>query len=175
MKTYTIYEDGKYRIGLSAEDAAHELLTYDGYEYQIRPAEDGEGWELWISSASRNSTAWKGINGKSVIFNLEDDEAKARQEIFERVIWTGMWNNEYVTCYPDDVAHEMRRESVTEEVLAEAEIDDDGPNAEDRRKHVDEVVCGAYHHEFTDAEWINEAIKLLLATSPKRKQQAGLK
>lgn len=166
-RTYTIFNHGNYQVGLSSDDAASDLLAYDGYQYEIRTAEDGAGWELWVSSASRNSTSWKGVDRKSVIFSLEDDEAEARQEIFDDVILSGNWERGELTCSDDETTYNTRRDSVTEEILAEAEIDDDDHNAEDRRKHVDDIVGSAYHHEFTNAEWINEAIKLLVGDSAK--------
>ena len=77
---------------LTAEQAAIELLTYDGHGYEIE-LNDGY-WTLYVSSGSRNSTCGLGEYRES-IFSTEDEEEKARAEIFEEVIAeSGSW-------YPD--------------------------------------------------------------------------
>lgn len=84
---YTVIDQNGSVIdsSLTAVEAMGVILTDDGHEWDIRAEEDGEGFRLWVSSHSRNSTAWNGI-GKSVIYSLEMDREKAKQEIAERVI-----------------------------------------------------------------------------------------
>jgi hypothetical protein len=36
--------------GLTEAEAAHEILTHDSAQYEIRADEDGEGWVLWSKS-----------------------------------------------------------------------------------------------------------------------------
>lgn len=76
----------------SLEDAAVEKLTHDGHEYDIRPAEDNGGWELWGSQFSHNSPAGGRPLVKTMIYSLSADEAAARLEIFQKVAdsdWRG--------------------------------------------------------------------------------------
>ena len=57
MSTYTVYradDCDDFTAGLSLRDAAHELLTADGSDYEIRQDEDGDAC-LWISDGSANS------------------------------------------------------------------------------------------------------------------------
>lgn len=74
---------------LTAEQAAIELLTYDGYGYEIE-LNDGY-WTLYVSSGSRNSTCGLGEFRESIC-SLSSDEETARAEIFEEVIAeSGSW------------------------------------------------------------------------------------
>jgi hypothetical protein len=58
MTTYTVFSVNNSASiagqGLTLEQAAHTLLTSDGYEYEIR--EEDRLFVLWISDGSRNST-----------------------------------------------------------------------------------------------------------------------
>lgn len=86
--TYTVLDSTSGDVianGLTAVEAMQEILADDGHKYEIRPEADGDGFRLWVSSFSRNSTAWNGLT-KSVIFSLAADEATAEQEIAEAVI-----------------------------------------------------------------------------------------
>ncbi len=40
--------------GLTETEAAHEILTHDGEQYEIRADEDGEGWVLWTRHQTAN-------------------------------------------------------------------------------------------------------------------------
>jgi topoisomerase IA-like protein len=99
MKNETLYlithddiNNSVIGTNLTTEQAAIELLTYDGYGYEIE-LKDGF-WTLYVSSGSRNSTLGLGAYRES-IFSTEDEEEKARAEIFEEVISeAGSW-------YPD--------------------------------------------------------------------------
>jgi len=96
MKSETLYvithddiSDSVLGTNLTAEQAAIELLTYDGYGYEIE-LNDGF-WTLYVSSGSRNSTRGLGEYRES-IFSTEDEEEKARVDIFEEVIaHAGSW------------------------------------------------------------------------------------
>ena len=71
---------------LSATDAMAEILLHDGHDYDIRRADDGEGFELWITRYSRNSPAGGGEMVKSLIYSLNSNETMARDEIARKVI-----------------------------------------------------------------------------------------
>ena len=88
MTTYTVFDaedSGIARRGLSLLDAMDEMLTYDGYEYEIRS--DAPGWGLWHSQGSRNSPRGLGqmvrCNGTYV---LASDARDARNQIAEMVV-----------------------------------------------------------------------------------------
>jgi len=76
--------------GCTAAEAAQEVMGYDGHEFEIRADEDGNGFELWTSQFSRNSTAYRGLV-KSVIYSVKDDRAKAEAEIYTKVIHHADW------------------------------------------------------------------------------------
>jgi hypothetical protein len=40
--------------GLTEAEAAHEILTYDGAQYELRADDDGEGWILWTRHQTAN-------------------------------------------------------------------------------------------------------------------------
>lgn len=91
MTTYTVFQANDSSIftsGLSLADAANTVLTDDGFEWEIRPDADGEGFRLWASNASRNSTAYKGLR-QSTTWSLASDRETAETEIFGKVIATG--------------------------------------------------------------------------------------
>jgi hypothetical protein len=67
--------------GLTLEGAADEILNSDGREYDIRPSEDGNGFELW----ARQQVANKGWT-RTVIYSLEDGRLAAELEILTKVI-----------------------------------------------------------------------------------------
>ena len=89
-------------------------MEYDGHRYDIRPAADGNGYELWTSQFSRNSTSGGRPLVKSVIFSLADDEAIAEAEIFKQVIDNSDW---WMGCeVMTDAAYDaMMAELATEE------------------------------------------------------------
>jgi hypothetical protein len=90
VTTYTILDQNGERQygGLTAYQAMAEILTDDGHDYEIRPEADGEGFRLWTSTYSRNSTAWSGLT-ESTIYSLQADEGAATQEIAEKIINAG--------------------------------------------------------------------------------------
>lgn len=86
--TYTVLDNQGNVIArhLSAQDAMVEILTDDGHGYEIRKAEDGNGFELWVTQFSRNSTLGGKPMVKSAIWSFEADESKATDEIAAKVI-----------------------------------------------------------------------------------------
>lgn len=83
ITTYTVLDNGSgeaIATGLTAAEAAHEILTSDSQEYDIREDEDG-GFTLW----ARQQVANKGWT-RTVIFSVKDDRAEAEAEIFGQVI-----------------------------------------------------------------------------------------
>jgi hypothetical protein len=59
--TYTVFDPQDtsriYGRGLTAAQAMHEILTYDGYRYEIRKTEyrGAVCWDLYTSDGSENS------------------------------------------------------------------------------------------------------------------------
>lgn len=76
--------------GETLASAAQIVLEYDGHTYEIRPATDGKGFDLWVSNASRNSTAFRGLT-KSRIFSVQADIALAEADIYRQVIRNASW------------------------------------------------------------------------------------
>lgn len=76
--------------GCTMFQAAQIVLGYDGNEYEIRPASDGKGFDLWTSSFSRNSTAYNGLT-KSRIFSIAEGEQLAHADIYRQVIRHADW------------------------------------------------------------------------------------
>ena len=84
MTTYTVIDNASgeaIATGLSAADAAHEVLTSDSQEYDICPAADGNGFELWTSRRVANK-GWT----RTVVYSIENDRDAAEAEIFAKVI-----------------------------------------------------------------------------------------
>jgi len=67
--------------GLTAADAAHIVLTDDGRQYDIRPSEDGEGFDLWSCQPVANR-GWF----KTLIWSNGPDRDAAETELFAKVI-----------------------------------------------------------------------------------------
>ena len=81
--TYTLIHPvsgDKIDGGLTAAEAAHIVLTYDGRDYEIRENEDG-GYTLW----SRHPVANRGWE-PTVVESRESNRDAAEAEIFEQVI-----------------------------------------------------------------------------------------
>jgi hypothetical protein len=65
--------------GLTVAEAAHEILTHDSAQYEIRPDADGEGWILW----------GKSLNGPGIAYifgSWETDREAAEAEIMAEVV-----------------------------------------------------------------------------------------
>ena len=65
---------------LTTEDAAHEILTVDGQEYEIRPDSAGDYWTLWTRQQVANKP-WT-----STLFGDYGPENEARAVIFAHVV-----------------------------------------------------------------------------------------
>jgi hypothetical protein len=102
MTTFTIYspEHGYSTSGLSAVDAARELLFADNNDFEIRAAENG-GFELWISRFSRSSACFDGLI-RSAIFSAKETEAAATEEISLRVINSGIFRTANIDVMTDE-------------------------------------------------------------------------
>jgi multidrug efflux pump subunit AcrA (membrane-fusion protein) len=83
MTTYTVLDTNGDLIatGLTAADAAAEMLTDDGREFDIRAAADGTGFDLW----TRQQVANKGWT-ITAIYSVDTDRAAAEARIFAKVI-----------------------------------------------------------------------------------------
>lgn len=103
MTTYTIadFSSDDVRTGLSAREAATELLSDDGAEWEIRDDGD-EGYSLW----HRKPNAGKRWT-KTVIYSVETDRSAAENEIFERVIGSGYWDRDDLFVGTDDQYRQM--------------------------------------------------------------------
>lgn len=79
--TYTVIDTNGDVIatGLTAAEAAAEVLTDDGREFDIRAAEDG--YELW----TRQQVANKGWT-QTVVYSVKEDRTAAEAEIYAKVI-----------------------------------------------------------------------------------------
>ena len=69
--------------GLTESEAAHEILTYDGEQYEIRADEDGEGWILW----SRHETAHRPWT-RTIFRSWQTDRDAAEAVILADVVRT---------------------------------------------------------------------------------------
>ena len=81
--------------GCTVAEAAQTVMGYDGHSFEIRPASDGKGFDLWTSQFSRNSPAGGRPLVKSVIFSLIEDRTSAEAKIYGEVIkhadmWMGL-------------------------------------------------------------------------------------
>ena len=75
-----IRQDGEpIAEGLTEAEAAHEILTYDSEQYEIRADRDGEGWILWGKSLNGPWTA-------SIFGSWETDRDAAEAEILAEVV-----------------------------------------------------------------------------------------
>lgn len=112
--TYTVLDtQGEpIRRHLSATDAMAEILLHDGHDYDIRPAEDGAGFELWVTRFSRNSPAGGEPLVRSLIWSTETDEAKARHDIAHKVM-TAWWDR-YPSTMTDAEYDKLMAESSEE-------------------------------------------------------------
>lgn len=97
MTTYTVYSPAsgtEYGRHLDVTAAAEIILTHDGHEYEVRPATDGIGFDLFVSRGSRNSfggtrgmvPAWR---GRRPIGTSTMDPGQAWREIAAQVVTAG--------------------------------------------------------------------------------------
>jgi len=85
--SYNVYDrDGNALItDASLHDAATTILTHDDYGYEIRK-DDGGGWTLWVTLASRSAPYGGKLMVRSWFWSLEEDREAAEREIFGKVI-----------------------------------------------------------------------------------------
>lgn len=103
MNTYTIadFRSGDVKTGMSAREAAAELLGDDGGEWEIR--DNGEtGFDLW----HRKPNAGKPWT-LTVIYSIEEDRETAENEIFEKVIASGYWDRDDMFSGTDEQYRQM--------------------------------------------------------------------
>jgi len=122
--TYTVFnrnnsDYASAHRGLSLEDAADELMTDDGYEWEWRSektdilGEPMDYWTIWLSDGSRNSTRSARHRRASRFAGYD------KKEILEEVVstaWRGMEAmpdadfNAMVAAYEAEVAAEAADE-----------------------------------------------------------------
>jgi hypothetical protein len=77
--TYTVvdYNGAVIARGLTAAEAADEILSDDGREWEVRPMEGG-GWRIWRRQQNRPWTA-------TLVMSSADTKAEAEAEMFAEV------------------------------------------------------------------------------------------
>lgn len=76
--------------GLTLEEAAKELLWYDGHKYELRKDSRNAGWAIWRTNKL-------GEMSETIFYSACEDENAAWRELAERVVaqWGGEgWRNE---------------------------------------------------------------------------------
>jgi hypothetical protein len=121
MTTYTLVDHNGTVLnqGLTAVEAMDEILTYDGYRYEIKDSylNGLVCWDLWHSDGSENSPRGASHMRPTILHSFEEDEAKARQDIAEQLIKAG-WSRMPEAMTDEDYAAMMAD-------LAAQEADDD--------------------------------------------------
>jgi len=86
--TYTVVsESGDHiRSGLTAIDAMDEILSHDGYAYEIRREADGSGFTLWHSDGSAASPRGARHMVQTVIYSVANNADAAKAEIAAKVL-----------------------------------------------------------------------------------------
>ena len=81
--TYTVLTHNGDLIdtGLTADEAARAILTYDGCDFELRPIEDG-GFALW----SRQQVANKPWQKSLILWSIAENEKEAEADIFVKVL-----------------------------------------------------------------------------------------
>ena len=81
----------------SLSEAAETVLGYDGHEYEIRRDDNTEGFWLYISRFSRNSSCGGRPLVRGRFYSAAETEAEAATEIFQYVIdHARFWNDQIV-------------------------------------------------------------------------------
>ena len=95
MTTYTVFhsnDTSRATSRLTLEEAAHELLTYDGHDYEIRQEGtffDGSPmYRLWVTQFSRNSPLGGQPMVKAAVLGENEREIWCRT--IELAPWRGM-------------------------------------------------------------------------------------
>jgi hypothetical protein len=119
MSKYTVTDPSGSVIGrgLTAVEAAHKILSYDGHEYILHGTPDGT-WYLYVSRDSQNAeggnggfTTTYGALGTLIISFAESREA-AWQDIAEQVI-RAEWRD-WPVAMDDDDYDELMEEAAGE-------------------------------------------------------------
>ena len=100
---------------LTAAEAAHEILTSDGREYDIRNAEDG--YVVWSRQQVANRP-W----ARTTITSIKSDRAEAEADIFAQVVAAERWNG-----HPEAVERGARIQAAAQlarDTFADADKDD---------------------------------------------------
>lgn len=78
--------------GCTVAEAAITVMGYDSSAFEIRAAEDGEGFELWTSISPNFRKSGAPVLVKSVVFSLVKDRASAEAQIYREVLkHADMW------------------------------------------------------------------------------------
>lgn len=116
MEKYTIHHGGENATsGLSAADAAGEILTADGQDYEIRREPDC--WRLWQRQEVAN-VKWHAVSVRSFEETEEAAEADIFQQIVERCLH-GLWDR-YTEIMTDADYNAMLVQLAADEVADEA-------------------------------------------------------
>jgi hypothetical protein len=111
-ETYTVFSPNDSSVSarnLTLEQAACEIMHYDGHDFDIRPAADGKGFDLWTTPYSRNSTLGGKPMTQSRIFSLKADRAEAEADIYQQVIHNADWWKR--ECMTDEAFDAMQAET----------------------------------------------------------------
>lgn len=95
MTTYTVFRHDDSSVaqrGLTRAEAANELLSADGYDWEIRQNKSSGGYDLWTREFSRNSPLGNRPLTRTVFSSPASDRALAEEEIFASVIATPNWH-----------------------------------------------------------------------------------
>ncbi len=86
--TYTVFDTDGTVIArhLSAEAAAIAVLTHGSGAFDIRRDETGKSFVLWMTPSAQKTGVDEATLVRSPVASSEPDAARAREEIFSRVI-----------------------------------------------------------------------------------------
>ena len=105
---YTLIRQRERKMGLTAAEAADELLTRDGFEYEVRAADYLGRWDLYISRQSANSHG--GTRGmvraapRGTWMVAADGADAAFDKIAVAVIEAGAWDRDEFFVVTDEQA-----------------------------------------------------------------------
>jgi hypothetical protein len=79
--------------GLTEAEAAHEILTYDSAQYELRPEEDGVGYRLW---GREMNGRWSSYRFYSLASSLADAQAELMSDVVRTACTGERWKAEAV-------------------------------------------------------------------------------
>lgn len=100
--------------GLTVDEAAQEILMYDGRDYELRRREDGDGFDLWTRQQVANR-GWR----MTRFFSLAETEDEAWAEIAAEVVET------HDAFSPGSHGPDIMTDEQYAEMLAQSEEDDE--------------------------------------------------